>query len=148
MMGIFNAYVGVWFGLGLLLIVPFAVRRFPIEKVAFASLLIAGLSEAFASFIPNEILLWLIAIPLALSVQVGFTSMLTSFSNAAGKNEQGWAMGITGSVIALSFAVTGLSPNLILKIGIMPQIFAGGILMLIASSLMFFYYRRFIAAPK
>ncbi len=141
-MGIFNAYLGVWFTVGLLFIIPYVSRHYAIEKVALFFLFIAGLSEIAASFLSQQISLWLIGIPLAISIQVGFTAMLTSFSNAASKDQQGWAMGITGALIALSFAITGLSPNFVPYFGVRYLIFIGGILMLIATSFMLFYCRK------
>lgn len=143
MMGIFNAYVGLWFGIGLLFVLPYMVRLLYIEKVAMVCLFVVGLSEILGALIPRELLLWLIAIPLAIAVQVGFTALLTSFSNAAEKTHQGWAMGITGAIIALSFAITGFSPNLVPIVGVPWLIFMGGILMLIAAVIMVFYCKYF-----
>jgi len=144
MMGIFNAYVGVWFGIGLILIVPYAARRFRIEMVAFVCLMVTALSEVLIAFIPGEILLWLVAIPLAMAGEVGFTAMLASFSNAASKNEQGWAMGITGAIIALSFALTGFAPTLVPAFGVKPLIFIGALCMFGAAGLMYFFCKKFL----
>lgn len=116
---------------------------FTSKKVATVSLFVVGLAEALAALIPLESLLWIIAIPLAIAVQVGFTALLTSFSNAAKKTHQGWAMGITGAIIAFSFAITGFSPNLVPIIGVPSLIFIGGILMLIAAVVMMFYCKYF-----
>ena len=33
---------------------------------------------------------------------------------------QGWALGITGAVVALAFMITGFSPNLVPYFGVMP----------------------------
>ncbi|GAB4185855.1 MAG: tetracycline resistance MFS efflux pump [Simkaniaceae bacterium] len=150
MMGIFNAYVGLWFGIGLLFVLPYMARRFYIEKVATVSLFVVGLAEALVALIPFELMLWLIAIPLAIAVQVGFTALLTSFSNAAEKTHQGWAMGITGAIIALSFAITGFSPNLVPVMGVLSLIFIGGILMLIAGVIMILYCKYFasLSSPR
>jgi MFS family permease len=148
MMGLFNAYVGLWFGIGLLFVLPYIARHFYIEKVATVCLFVVGLSETFTALLPLELLLWFIAIPLAIAVQIGFTALLTSFSNAAEKNQQGWAMGITGAIIALSFAITGFSPNLVPIVGVPLLIFTGGVLMLIAGFIMIFYCRYFASYPS
>jgi DHA1 family tetracycline resistance protein-like MFS transporter len=128
--------------------VPYATRRFRIEKIALTCLFITGITQTLISFTQSQVLLWALGIPLAVAVQVGFTSMLTSFSNGATKNEQGWAMGITGAVIALSFTITGLSPNLVPKLGVMPIIFIGAILMFLGALTMLFYCRRFLKKER
>jgi len=143
-MGLFNAFLGLWFAIGLLVVVPYSVKYYRVEWIAFFCLLIAGVFEFFAAIIPNELLLWVVGIPLAMSVQVGFTTMLTAFSNAADVNSQGWAMGITGSIIAISFVFTGLSPNLVPLVGVKVLIFVGSLLILIGCLLMLMYCKRIL----
>lgn len=144
MMGIFNAYLGIWFAIGLILVVPYMAKRYPVEKIAIASLLITGLSELFIAFTSNQIHLWGLAIPLGIAVNVGFTSMLTSFSNAADANQQGWAMGITGSIVAVSFVFTGLSPTLVPLLGVKNLIFIGALFMILSCALMWLYSNKYI----
>lgn len=147
-MGLFNAFLGFWFGVGLLVGVPYLVKYFRVEKIAVFCLLVAGLTQVWVAGVANEWLLWAIGIPLSVSAQIGFASMLTSFSNAVEAKAQGWAMGLTGSVIAISFAFTGLSPSLVPLVGVMPLIFLGGLLMLGGCFLMWIYERRFLPKSK
>jgi MFS family permease len=144
-MGLFNGYIGVWFGLGLIFVTPVMARRYSVEKMAWLCLFVTGAAQLCVSLTQNEWLLWLFAIPLGVAVQVGFTAMLTSFSNAACANAQGWAMGITGSLEALAFVLTALSSNLVPVMGAQSLILVGGILMLIAAVIMVFYHRRVVS---
>lgn len=144
MMGFFNAFLGIWFAVGLVLIVPYMAKRYRVEWIAIVSLLVTGASELLIAIIPSEILLWVLAIPFGVAVNVGFTSMLTSFSNAADANSQGWAMGITGSIVAISFVFTGLSPTLVPILGVKTLIFLGALFMLAAWLLMLIYYKKHI----
>ncbi len=144
-MGLFNGYIGIWFGLGLIFVTPVMTRYFSVEKMAWICLLITGVAELLVSLTQNELFIWLLAIPLGVAVQVGFTAMLTSFSNAASANAQGWAMGITGSLEALAFAATALSPTLVPIMGVQPLIFIGAMLMVIAAAFMIFYHRRILS---
>ncbi len=143
-MGMFNAFLGLWFAIGLIVVVPYLVKRCRVEWIAFFCLLVSGLAEILVAITGNEWFLWMIGIPLAIAVQVGFTSMLTAFSNAVDAKSQGWAMGITGSVIAISFALTGLSPNLVPLTGVKLLIFLGGLLMLMGCLVMFAYCKRIL----
>jgi MFS transporter, DHA1 family, tetracycline resistance protein len=143
-MGFFNGYLGVWFAVGIIFVVPYAAKRYRIEKTALFFLLITGVSELLIAFIPYEYLLWLFAIPLAIAVNVAYAAMYTSFSNAADANSQGWVMGIGGSVVAISFVITGLSPTLVPVLGVKLLIFIGALLMLLGTLLMGIYCKRFL----
>ncbi len=147
-MGLFNAFVGLWFAIGLVSVVPFTTKRYNVERIAFVCLAVTGVAQLLISFVHDQIGLWALAVPLAIAVQVGFTTVLTSFSNAADANSQGWAMGISGSLIAISFVVTGLSPSLVPIVGVKALICAGSLLMLTASGLMWRYSTRKPAARR
>lgn len=141
-MGAFNGFIGFWMALGLLCIVPILAKKYSAEKIAFWMLGLAGLSTLLSSIIPQQIPLWLIVIPLAISTQIAFATMLTSFSNSVSKDSQGWVMGISGSVIALSFTITGMSPSLVPFLGTKPLIFLGGLFLLLAAFLIGSYIRK------
>jgi MFS transporter, DHA1 family, tetracycline resistance protein len=147
-MGIFNAFLGLWFAVGIIFIVPYVAKRYRIEKVALFFLFVTAISELFIAFIPEEILLWIVAIPFALSANVAFAAMYTSFSNAADANSQGWVMGISGSIVAISFVLTGLSPTLVPLLGVKMQIFFGSILLLIGSFIMWGYCKSLPSLKK
>ncbi len=144
-LGLFNAYLGFWFAIGLLLIIPYASKRYPIEKIAVVTLLINGLAQTIFTIVPGELALWIFAIPFAIAMQVTFTALLASISNAAGVDDQGWAMGISGSIIALSFVITGISPNLVPIFGAKILILVGGIVLLLSSLLQYFYCKKHIS---
>ncbi|HEY4832642.1 MAG TPA: hypothetical protein VIH61_08810, partial [Waddliaceae bacterium] len=143
-MGAFNAYLGLWLAFSLIVIMPYWIKRCTVEWIAFFCLLISGITEILVAVTENELLLWLLGIPFAMSVQVGFTSMLTSFSNTADANSQGWVMGITGSVIAISFILTGLSPNLVPFVGVKRLIFLGALFMLSGSLSMLVFCKHIL----
>jgi hypothetical protein len=56
-------------------------------------------------------------VPLACSVAITYSSLLTLFSNRVDANSQGWIMGITGSIMALVFAVDALLGGLLVEWG-------------------------------
>ena len=45
-------------------------------------------------------------IPIGITMAVGYSSMITLFSNQVDENEQGWVMGVTGALMALCFGLT------------------------------------------
>lgn len=148
LLGIFNAYIGLWFGIGILFILPYCIRLLKIEKIATLFMCLAGLFEILLALSRSDLSLWLLTIPLAISIEVGFTAILTSFSNAAKPSHQGWAMGITGTLLALSFGITAFSPNLVPSMGVPALIFIGGLLMLIASMMMIYFCKYHLKTEK
>jgi len=140
-MGIFNSFVGLWLAIGLILIPPL-VKRFRIEWIACISIGLLGLSELFAATFSSAILVWVGGIWIGITGNIAWSSILTSFSEAADSTNQGWALGISGSIVALAFIITGFSPNLVPIIGALPVIGAGGFCTLIASLILFYYCRK------
>lgn len=141
-MGLFNAFLGFWFAICLIFVIPRAVKRYRVEWIAFFGLLITGICQLLASFLQQEWMQLMVAVPLAIALQTAFVTMLTSFSNAAEANSQGWAMGISAAVIAISFAATAFSPLLVPLMGTQSLIFIGALLMFGACLLMLDYCKR------
>ena len=52
-------------------------------------------------------------IPLACSVAVAYSAIITLFSDQVEASKQGWVMGITGSIMALVWALNGVSVGII-----------------------------------
>lgn len=143
-LGIFNTYLGIWFIISLIFVVPRIVKRFKVEKAAIFTLFAIGIAELFSSFTDRVVLLWLLGILLAIAGQSSMTMLFTSFSNAADAQSQGWAMGITGSLRAIASIFSALFSNFIPFLGIKPLIFAGAMMMLIASWVMWMYCKRIL----
>lgn len=142
-MGIFNSYMGLWLGLGIFFI-PYLSRHFRIEWVACSSITILSLIILSISMVRLEWIIWILIIPFAISGTIAWSATLTAFSQAVDKNTQGWALGITGSIVALGFMITGFSPNFIPHFGVMPLIGLGGILSLFGSLIMYYYCRKYV----
>lgn len=132
-LGLFNGFIGVCFVFALYITRRLTARPRSIEWIAFWTLLITGISQLGASFARDQLSQWVFVIPVATADMVAYTAMLTSFSNAASKDAQGWVMGIAGAVMALSWTFTGFSLNLTTVIGIENLILIGA-LFLIASA--------------
>ncbi|MGE5196543.1 MAG: MFS transporter [Anaerolineae bacterium] len=139
-LGIFNGFVGFSFGIGLLLIMRIALKYWEVEKVAIFSLFLTGVPQILSALFPNQIFLWTLALPIGAFDMVAYTALLTSYSNAAATEKQGWVLGISGSVMALSWTLSGLSTNLISYIGLQGLILIGGLLLILSA----FFMRRYV----
>lgn len=140
-MGLFNAYLGVLFAIGLLIFVPILVKRFILEKIAFVTLLIGSVSLFLTVIYPREIFIWILAIPFSIALNIAFSMIMTTFSNQVTRDKQGWVMGIFGASIAVAFACGGLSANLLPYLQARGLMTFGGFCFLACTLLMYFFNR-------
>ncbi len=141
-LGLFSGLIGIFFVVGLLVIVRLMLRVWSVYVIATIGLLAAGICQIISSLIHAEISTWILAIFIAAFDMVAYTSMLTAFSNAVTKDQQGWALGITGSVMAIAWVVTGLFANLLPIFGATGLIFIGGVFWILSFILMWIYTHR------
>lgn len=135
-LGIFNGYIGVGFALGLLFILPRMLKRYKIEQIVCLSLFTTFGAQFFSSFFHSESILWLLAFPLAIAVELAFSGMFTSFSNAADERSQGWVMGVSVAMMAIAWAVAGFAAQLAPVFGARKIIFVGSVFLGISAILM------------
>jgi len=128
---LFMALMACGFGLGFSVIVNSLTRRFSLKTTTIISLVIAGMIMA-ASLIGNNVLTsWILVAPIGVFVAVSYSILLTLFSNQVDEDSQGWVMGITNSVMALGFAITGFTSSILADIHItLPIWWAAAFLML------------------
>lgn len=138
-LGAFSGFIGFCFALSLLLGLKIMLRFWKINTVAVISLLIVGLGLIVTTFVTSQELIWLLAVPISFFDMIAYTALLTAFSNAVEKNAQGWVMGVSGAIMALSWAMTGLSANALPLLGVEGLIFIGGVFLLIGGLLMWFF---------
>ena len=106
--GIFMGLVGVGFAIGFAYLANFFAQRFPLEKIFMITIFINGLSVFLTAISPYSLLAWLFVVPASASQSIGYATIISIFSNQVDKTKQGWIMGITGSILALGFGITGL----------------------------------------
>lgn len=112
-MGLFYGYIGVFFSLSLLVLVPIFSKKFIYEKLVQWSLLVTGIVILAATIYPKELFVWIMTAFFGLANNIAYGLLMTSFSNQVDKDKQGWVMGIYGSCIALAFALGGLTAFLL-----------------------------------
>lgn len=141
-LGAIQGMIGLGFAIGLLIGMPLGLKYWKVITLAVITGLLTGLGQLFAAINSIAELQWLLAIFVATFDIMLFTAMLTLFSNAVEKNAQGWVMGIANAVMALSWAVTGLSSNLLDLLGTRGLIFIGGVCLIMGSLLLQKSYRE------
>lgn len=147
-LGAVQAMIGLGFALGLLVCMPYSLKRWQVISIAIGALLFTGIGQIFASLNYIVFIQWILAIAIASLDIMAFTALLTLFSDAVEPNAQGWVMGIANAVMAISWAVSGLFSNLITMMGTRGLIFMGGICLIVSSIILGKYFYKGKSAAK
>lgn len=135
----FLAVMGLGFSIGCGYIVDWCTLRFDYGKTVVAGLLITAVNVLFVLFSQQQWVAWVATFFIGISLSVAYSILLTIFSNQVTDNEQGWVMGVTGSIMALCFGLTSLFTGLIAQVGAgLPMMLAFGGLSVSAALLWFF----------
>jgi len=81
------------------------VAHFKRKHVALVGFSVTGVGVLLTVLIHHAVYAWILTVILGMGNGVGYTALLTMFSDQVDASKQGWVMGITGSVIGLGFAV-------------------------------------------
>jgi predicted MFS family arabinose efflux permease len=132
-LGLFSATIGAGFVVGTT--VAYAKAKLWLhrdDRVVGFGLLTTGLFIFSAALpIPGWIE-WPLAFGAAVSNVLAFVGLLTLISGAASQEEQGWAMGIGGSTMALAFFLSGLFANVLNVLPLVALLAVGGLIVLTA----------------
>lgn len=109
--------LGVGFSLGCGYLVNYFNKRGSINTIISYSFLLSALFMLMV-LIPSPIFLWLMMIPVGAGIAVGYSMIISLFSDLVSEKEQGWVMGVTGSIMALCFGLTGLITGYLSHFGV------------------------------
>lgn len=136
----FLAVMGLGFSIGCGYIVERLTKYYNFDKIVVVGLLITA-SQVLISIVTNTPwVMWIATFIIGISLSVAYSVLLTIFSNQVSENEQGWVMGVTGSIMALCFGVTSVFTGLIAHVGaILPMLLA--FIGLSLSALLLYFFR-------
>jgi DHA1 family tetracycline resistance protein-like MFS transporter len=144
-LGIFSAMFGAGFIIGSTIGYRLVAARVKNETMmALVSLVVCGAIIILASLAP-EVLQWPLAVLAAFTNIFAYITLLSLISGAASADQQGWAMGIGASAVALAFFLSGLIASVLAVIPL-PVILALGGALVIVSALPLWFTRRRAAA--
>lgn len=134
----FLAVMGLGFSLGCGYVVELFTKRCKFDNIVLVGLAITASQVLISLLSGKQWVMWVTTFIIGVSLSVAYSVLLTIFSNQVSKNEQGWVMGVTGSIMALCFGVTSVFTGLIAHVGaILPMMLAFGGLSLSAIILFF-----------
>lgn len=114
---LFLALLGVGFSLGCGYLVNYCTKWFNFESIVIVSLLVTGIAVLITLLVPQQWVAWVAAFFIGCSISVSWSVLLTLFSNQVSDKEQGWVMGVTGSISALCFGLTSIFTGSMVQVG-------------------------------
>lgn len=138
---LFMAVMGIGFGIGNGFLANFCAKRYNLQATVIISLLLgaSGILLTVVTDTPNYA--WICIIPIASLLSAAYAITLTIFSNQVDENAQGWVMGITGAIIALTFGINSLMVGLLSILGINTPLYIS-VIGLVVSALMMVYFKE------
>lgn len=136
---LFMSCLGVGFALGASVITQYFTRWLSLKSTIITCLILSSLSTFVMLVTTESIYAWITVIPTATFALTAYSASLALFSNQVDQNSQGWVMGITGAIMALSFGIIGLLGGVVLHLSENIPMIASIVGLLAAAALMVFY---------
>lgn len=125
--GYYIAFLAVGFAFTFLFCVPYLSRRYKSLPLAQGGMILNTIFLFICAIVPFSSGVWIATFFIALGNGLAYSTILSLFSDFVSKDRQGWIMGVTASITALAFFITGFSNSLIKLIDIhLPLYLASG----------------------
>jgi len=110
--------MGLGFSIGNGFLTGFCERRYNVKKVVMAGMGGCGLFVALTVAAPEEWVVWAVVVPATTLAALGYATILSLFSRAVDESHQGWVMGVTGAIMALSFGAVAIPGSYLASISV------------------------------
>lgn len=128
--GLFLSLVALGFSAGSGIVVPLCLKWMSLKRAIVVNFILAGVI-ILAMVITQSLYIALLAgFMVGANIAVCYANLLTLFSNQVSPEEQGWVMGMTGSVGALCFALTSLLGSIVSFLGLSAPMIIGAVALL------------------
>lgn len=113
----FMATLGIGFAIGCGFLVDYFSRRYQHKHCVVGGCLVSGFFVLLVLVVPSRIAAWFFTIGIGAAVCVAYSIIITMFSDQVSEDEQGWVMGVTGSIMALCFGLTSFLTGILVERG-------------------------------
>lgn len=103
---LFMMVMAFGFSIGFGFLVDYCATRFNLKHCVCIMFLIGSAICLMTALSYTPWIIWLSTIFLGIAIAIGYSILITMFSNQVNAEEQGWVMGVTNAIMALSFGVT------------------------------------------
>lgn len=147
-LGLFVSFIGIIFAFTTSVVTRLILKWFSHETHTFIFFIFTmAIANIAAALSQTETAQWLWVILNASSHVICYTVALSVFSNLASHESQGWIMGVTGAIGAITWAIGALIAGPLGYINIHVPLWTAGILCLISFVLMFIYQQKSNDSP-
>jgi len=128
--GLFSSYVGLSLSFGLLVLVRFFVKFYSLNNIIKFSLLLGVVSTLVLYFSQSMLAQYVLAVPITFAVALIYSSIIAKASDLVDRQHQGLLMGVTDSLLALAFAITGFLSGWLAYFSVkLPELLAVGFML-------------------
>lgn len=136
---LFMAVMGVGFGIGNGFFADYCAKRFNLQTTVITTLIL-GAAGILITVLSNAVFYaWVFIIPIAALLSIAYAIILTMFSNQVDDNAQGWVMGITGAILALTFGINSLLLGILANFGVNVPLYISTAGLALSGLLMIFF---------
>lgn len=128
----FMAVLAFGFSIGFGFLVDLCSKYFNQKKTVIVTMFVAALLFFITAVITYTPALWIVACFIGMIVAIFYSILIALFSKQVTDDEQGWVMGITNSVGALSFGVTAFLSGFVSHWSPVTPIYLGGIMLVLS----------------
>ena len=136
------ATMGIGFSIGCSVLVNLTEKRFPIARTVAVCLTITSIFLVCVTYSAIQAFVWPLVIMLGASMALAYTLIITLFSQRVGAEEQGWIMGVTGSIMALCFGLAAILAGLMGGASIFAPMLLSALLIFAAGVSLHYLYRK------
>lgn len=122
--------MGILLGLSLLVVMKLLTRYLAVAQIVYYSFGLTALG-CLLTMIKGEWWVWFGAVPATVGGTLFYVGLLTLFSDAAGIEAQGWAMGVFAAIAAFAWGIGGVITGTLNSIGIYVPYIIASILMIV-----------------
>lgn len=123
----------VGFGIGTGYLINMLLKYMTQRNVAILGLLMAALGIFINVTTTTPVILWSVVVFVCTGIALTYVALLGLFSEQVSETEQGWVMGITGSIGAFAFAVTGFIEAFMSSLSVSAPMMSAAILLVMTA---------------
>jgi len=136
---LFLTVMGCGFAVGCGFLVDYLTKRFSLKRLIVVSSWVTAIGIFLTLFTHEAWLPWVLCFIISGGMAVAYSVILTVFSNQVGATEQGWIMGVTGSIMALCFGLNSFLTGVIASHGLGFPLLSASLGLALSGFLMIFF---------
>ncbi len=118
-LGPLMSWIGIWFGVGVLVGIRVALKFVSVRQAAVISLVVTGVASLLLDMASRDAAAFVVAVPWALGASIAYIAIATLYSQAVGPDQQGSILGLVGGVFALTWVIGPIVGGLLEGYGIL-----------------------------